>query len=149
MRIPAVLLALPLPPSLKLRRTSRCLSAVLLALPLLAACADISPQVGPVKATVNIGTAKPPVAEVTTLIERCAPPPGLLAPWPPLPPIAAKRLDPKALLGIALDDAKAYNIRRFDHAALTAWLGVHCNGTTVAPAPSSPDTAAPARGAIY
>ena len=61
----------------------------LVAVGALSGCASISPTVGPISGTVNIG-AKPPMAVVETITLKCAPPPQLLlapddfAPYTPM-----------------------------------------------------------------
>lgn len=95
----------------------------------LAACATISPKVGPVTGTINIGTSKPPIAVTTTLLERCAPPEEMLAPLPLLPPVGARRLTPKDLLQIAVEEARAYEAGRRLHSDLAEWIEDHCTGT--------------------
>lgn len=84
-----------------------------------------SAKVGDVSGTVNIG-AKPPVAVVTTITKTCEPPLQYLTKAAPLPAIQLKRLSPQALLGIALQDADAYNGLAIDNAALIDWVKQNC-----------------------
>lgn len=121
---------------------------VLLALAL-AACANISPTVGPVSSTVNIGTPKPPVPIVTTVIERCAPPPELLEKFPPLPPITAERLSPQDLLDIALSHIGQYVDNARAHAALVDWINQKCAGTSVVAPDPGEDNPAPTAHDIH
>lgn len=83
--------------------------------------------VGPISgsAVVNIG-AKPPAAIVTTLVQTCTPPDGLLKKHARLSKLTAKRLSPQDLLDIAIADAGAYNDLLADDSALIDWVVHDC-----------------------